>query len=407
MGAGDRLSNIPVLKPGLDLIPPHEVQPAADETARKLYADVQPALVKVVTDLGTSTGFFVGKDGQIMTAANNVIATREQYVVGADGKRYKAEITAIDDISGLATLKIKDGSSLPPHRELKIGTAVGLQQDQPTYSFGFPNGYKSPYLSPGYFRNITRLTDVVTNNHPELMKRLIEGLDSSNPAERSDLVAFLKHPILQNQQFAVSGYSGGPLLDKNGNVVGIARLIDNSTNSTYFSSGEAAKFLLNDPNKVFAFKYGYQATPWAEKYMSSWNDDRLGASVYGLAAGATGGVIGYAGYKALSYLPKAGGLCVGAVGASMLTSDASKYLSSTDSRDSLKYGLASLADSSTTGGAIMTLIPRARPYGMALIGAGLAGRLATEFIRNRWTLEETKRTDGTDRPPFDGHEYLR
>lgn len=399
-------ADIPVLKPGCEITAPHEPQPRADETARKLYADAQPALVKITTDRGGGTGFFAGKDGQILTNAHMVAGSRELHVTTSDGKRYKAEITAMDEVSDIAVMKIKDGSVKPQFKELQLGAAATLKPDQSTYAIGVPAEYNKAYVSPGYFRSLNSFSRVVLNTHPEYGQPLVDALKTLPDAERADLAAFLKHPILQVQQASVAGLLGGPLLDSSGKVVGIARVNDGVTESTYFSSAEAAKLLLA-AEKKFDFKYAYHSTPWTENYLTMWQDNKLAATGCTLAAGTAAGALGIGGALAMRYIPRVTGLGIGVLGATMLTSDASEYLNSTDSRDSLKFGLASLADTSTTSGALLSMIPRARTYGMALVGVGLAGRLATEFIKNQWTLEETTRTDGSNRPPFDGHRYLR
>ena len=101
---GTEIQNIPALKPGLDIALPGDPQPLVDETARKLYDEASSAVLKVVTDKArTGSGFLVEDGTKLITTARNLIGTKEQFVVGPDGKRYKAEIETMDDINDLAT----------------------------------------------------------------------------------------------------------------------------------------------------------------------------------------------------------------------------------------------------------------------------------------------------------------
>lgn len=401
MGAGDR--NIPVLKSGQDLIVPHEVQPRPDDIARKLYEAAQPAMVQVKTDTGSGSGFFTGNNGEIVASAHTVIGSREQHVVGPDGRRYKAEIKAIDDVNDIAILKIKDGSPRPEHKTLELGTAIGLTQDQKAYAFGYPNPYRSAYVSPGYVRHLTTPQSAVLDAQPDGGRKMIDNIAAAAIDDQTDMLNFLKRPVVQTRNNLRSGFVGGPILSENGKVIGITSLVDSSSEQGYSTPPEYAGLLLANAKGKFSFKYETTAAPWAEQYKSDWRHNQVAAIGY-TALGA----VGAAGSCAVvRHAPKLGGAGMAIASLSMLGSDGSSFLDSTDSADSWKHGLASLADTSTAGGALLSMVPRARPYGLALMAVGATGRVATEFIQNRWTLVETTRTDGTNRPPLDPTKYLR
>lgn len=401
MGAGDR--NIPVLKSGQDLIVPHEVQPRPDDIARKLYEAAQPAMVQVKTDTGSGSGFFAGRNGEIIASAHTVIGSREQHIVGADGRQYKAEIKAIDDVNDIAILKIKDGSPRPEHKTLELGTTTGLTQDQKTYTFGYPNPYRSAYVSPGYIRHLTTPQSAVFRAQADGGQRLIDNIAASSVEEQTDMLNFLKRPVVQSRSNLRSGFAGGPVLSEDGKVIGVTSLVDVSSEQGYATPPEYAGLLLANGKAKFNFKYETTAAPWAEQYKSDWRHNQIAAVGYTAlgAAGAAGSC------AFVRYAPKLGGVGITVASLSMLGSDGSAFLDSTDSADKWKHGLASLADTGTAGGALLSMVPRARPYGLALMAAGATGRVATEFIQNRWTLVETTRTDGTDRPPLDPTKYLR
>lgn len=400
MGAGDR--NIPVLKPGQDMVVPHEVQPRPDAIARKLYEDVQPAMVQIKTDTGTGSGFFAGKNNEIVASAHTVIGSKVQNIIGPDGKSYKAEIKALDDVNDLAILKLKDGGPVPEHKSLEFGSALTLIQDQKAYAFGFPKTFQSAYVSPGYIRHLTRPQRAILDSQPDLGQSLVARIKALDEAEQQDMLGYLQRPVVQSLNSMRAGFSGGPILDEHGKVVGVTSLIDRSRDNAYSTPAEYAAKLMAGNNK-FSFTYQSTAAPWVENYKSNWQNNQL-AAIGTTALGAVGTAGGIAVLRAA---PKVGGLGLTVGSLALLGNDGAQYLASTDSRDSWKYGLASLADTATAGGGILTMIPRARPYGMAIAGVGVAGRVATEFIQNNWTLTATTRNDGTDRPPLDPSKYLR
>lgn len=401
MGAGDR--NIPVLKSGQDLVVPHEIQPRPDDIARRLYDAAQPAMVQVKTDTGSGSGFFAGKNGEIVASAHTVIGTREQHVIAADGRRYKAEIKSIDDVNDVAILKIKDGTAVPAHKTLELGSALGLAQDQKAYGFGFPNPYRSAYVSPGYIRHLTSPQNAILDAQPDGGRRLIDNIAALGADDQADMINFLKRPVVQSRNNMRAGFAGGPILSEDGKVIGITSLVDTSSEQAYATPSEYAGLLMTAAKGKFNFKYESTAAPWVEQYKSDWRSNQVAAIGYTSLAG-----LGTAGTCAVvRYAPKLGGVGMSVASLTMLGNDGSNFLNSTDSTDKWKHGLASLADASTAGGAIMSTIPRVRPYGLALMAAGATGRVATEFIQNRWTLVETSRTDGTDRPPLDPTKYLR
>ncbi len=83
---------IPVLIPDVDLVNPDSRQPVADQTSRRLYQEAQPGLVQIVTNVGSASGFFVSKDGDVVTDAHVILGAASVVAITSDGVRHKATV---------------------------------------------------------------------------------------------------------------------------------------------------------------------------------------------------------------------------------------------------------------------------------------------------------------------------
>ena len=83
---------------------------------------------------GLCSGFFIGPNGQVMTAAHCVDDPEMESVevVTSDKKRYKAKVVSISDTSDIALLKINRKNT--PHFEL----AASVRQGEEIYTLGHP-----------------------------------------------------------------------------------------------------------------------------------------------------------------------------------------------------------------------------------------------------------------------------
>lgn len=394
---GVESQNIPVLKPGLDMVRSSEPQPELDETGRKLYEDASKAIVKVVSDKDkTSSGFLIEDGSKFVTTARAVLDSREQFAVGPDGKRYKAEIEKLDDLNDLAVLRLKDGP-IAGTKTLELGSSKELEEDQKLYTFSIPTKDSEVFVSPGYGRGVMPPIQLLASMDPRIGMKLQMKAMTMDFAQQMEARAMLGRPLFETKTHIQRGGGGGPMLDDSGKVVAITQIAtsDATMGKTLSSPVEAAQHLLNTGGK-FDVSYKASAEPWAEDFKKTMQDNKLVAAGSTLVAGG----LGYAGYLGLNRYPVIGGGALAAHGLMKFTTDANNYLSSSDSKDSLKYGLASAADLSTFAGGAMTFIPKVRGVGMLLAATGIVGRAATDFIQNHWTVDEFKRKDGSERPPM-------
>ncbi len=134
------------------------------------------------------SGFIIDKDGYIVTN-NHVIENADKIMVKLkNGKEYDAEIIGRDPNTDLALIKIKADKDLPT---LPFGNSAGLKVGQWVVAIGSPFG----------------LEQTVTAGIVSAKGRVI----GSGPYD----------DFIQTDASINPGNSGGPLLDLNGNVVGI------------------------------------------------------------------------------------------------------------------------------------------------------------------------------------------
>ena len=133
------------------------------------------------------SGFIISKDGYVLTN-NHVIDGADEIIVRLnDRSEYKAKLIGADKKSDLALLKV-DGKNLPT---VKIGKSDSLKPGQWVFAIGSPFGFDY-----------------------SVTKGIISALNRSLP--RESYVPFIQTDVPINP-----GNSGGPLLNMQGEVIGI------------------------------------------------------------------------------------------------------------------------------------------------------------------------------------------
>ncbi len=178
------------------------------------------------TGSATGTGFVVTKDGYIVTCAHVVSGTSKIEVI-LDGKTYTATTIATNDLHDLAVIKIK-GKNLPT---VPLADSDKLQLAQEVRAVGFP---------------------------------LASVLGSSVKITRGSIAGFVKKSssrrVLQVDASINPGNSGGPIINNQGQVVGLpVRSLSMTTlpmlasrfpKTTYVSCSLRNRFLCQKRTKV-------------------------------------------------------------------------------------------------------------------------------------------------------------
>jgi S1-C subfamily serine protease len=176
----DELNNIDIYKAARDSV----VYVTSTVYRRTFFFDVVPQ-----KDLGS--GFLINAEGQILTNYHVISGSSQVEVTLPDQTRHKAEILVRDQTDDLALIRIDPKRKLP---HLNLGDSDHLQVGQKVLAIGNPFGL-SGTLTTGVVSSVGR--DIQGENNQTL-----EGM-------------------IQTDAAINSGNSGGPLLDSQGNVIGI------------------------------------------------------------------------------------------------------------------------------------------------------------------------------------------
>ncbi|MGD1808452.1 HhoA/HhoB/HtrA family serine endopeptidase [Dapis sp. BLCC M126] len=140
---------------------------------------------------GTGSGFIISSDGNILTNAHVVEGSTTVEVVLKDGRRLQGRVLGTDSVTDVAVIKI-DGNNLPT---VSLGDSNNLQPGEWAIAIGNPLG----------------LDNSVT-----------VGIISATGRSSNDVgVPDKRVGFIQTDAAINPGNSGGPLLNQNGEVIGI------------------------------------------------------------------------------------------------------------------------------------------------------------------------------------------
>ncbi len=140
---------------------------------------------------GMGTGVVIDPRGYIVTNHHVIEGVRKIQVTLADDRTYVARLIARDPTTDLAIIKIKTPEPLPM---VKIGTSSDLMPGEPVIAVG--NAY-------GYHHTVTR--GIIS-----ALSRTVEVTDTQQ-----------YHDLIQTDASINPGNSGGPLLNADGEMIGI------------------------------------------------------------------------------------------------------------------------------------------------------------------------------------------
>lgn len=176
-----------------DLFPPLD---EFDWESPQMPEDYQPS--------GEGSGFIFREDGYIVTNAHVVndmggLAADKFAVHMYDGETYDAELVGTDNFKDIAVLKIDAGDDLPV---AVLGHSGETRVGEPVVAIGSPLGYEA-----------TLTAGIVSSNFRDLK-------DVNRPAD-------VRRPqyLIQTDAAINQGNSGGPLLNADGEVIGVNQAI--------------------------------------------------------------------------------------------------------------------------------------------------------------------------------------
>jgi serine protease Do len=165
--------------------------------------------------IGGGSGFIVTKDGLILTNKHVVEDTQADYsVVLNDGTEYPADVVSRDTLNDIAVLKIKkpDGKSIDNLPVVTLGNSSDLQVGQQVVAIGNALAEYDNSVTMGVISAKGRSINAGDINGGESLINLLQTDASINP-----------------------GNSGGPLVNLNGEVIGINVAIANGAQGIGFA----------------------------------------------------------------------------------------------------------------------------------------------------------------------------
>lgn len=164
----------------------------SEKLAKDRLEDIQKSVVMIQAGSSHGSGFFLTEEGHIMTNAHVVgNAVRVRVVTSGKKKKVPAEVLRLDRRRDVALLRLETVPEGLHIKTLPIRTEkVTVGED--VYAIGAPR--------------VKRLQDTVTS-----------GIVSAHRVERRTRLAFI-----QSDVDIYDGNSGGPLLDENGNIIGMS-----------------------------------------------------------------------------------------------------------------------------------------------------------------------------------------
>jgi len=156
---------------------------------------VGPAVARfvVTTDAGTAnaSGVVVRDDGLLFASAHDVAGATTIVVLLADGRRFEGHLVGVDLSTDVAVVSI-DADHLTV---AVLGTSANLEPGTPTMAMGAPDD---------------------ASGRPSVATGVVSALD-----RRLDAAGESMHGMIQTDAPIESGWSGGPLVDASGAVIGI------------------------------------------------------------------------------------------------------------------------------------------------------------------------------------------
>ncbi len=159
----------------------------------------ESVVIQIATPYTTGTGFLLPQFGLIVTNEHVIRDNRDAVIEGANVQRQVVRILFCDIRLDIAFLEAKD---LPEVPSVQIKTDAAPQTGERVYAVGHPFGLR-----------FTTTSGII-----------------SNPEHHSDGIVFIQHDAALNP-----GNSGGPLIDDEGNIIGINTFIIQNGQNIGFS----------------------------------------------------------------------------------------------------------------------------------------------------------------------------
>jgi S1-C subfamily serine protease len=196
------------IKDKLETLTPSSRESVEQLTYNRIYRLTEPSVVKItvyveadfgLTPYSEGSGFIFDSKGHIVTNSHVVVGADEIEITFLDGEITKATLVGMDVYSDLAVVKVKVEKQLKP---VKLGNSSGLYVGEQVLAIGNPYG---------------------------LSGTMTEGIVSQVGRSMTAPGGYLIVGVIQTDAAINPGNSGGPLLNVQGEVVGVNTAIRSLT----------------------------------------------------------------------------------------------------------------------------------------------------------------------------------
>lgn len=179
----------------------------------EIYKNVNPGVVYILVytsdgGVGQGSGFVYDLEGHIITNYHVIENATEIEVTFPEGTRTRGEVVGTDMDSDLAVMKVDVAEDVL--HPLTLGSSSDLEVGQFVIAIGNPYGF----------------TGTMTTGIVSALGRVLDSIRSTESGS-----AYAAGDTIQTDAAINPGNSGGPLLNLNGEVVGIDRAIYDETSS--------------------------------------------------------------------------------------------------------------------------------------------------------------------------------
>ena len=186
---------------------------------------------------GIGSGFITRADGIIVTNAHVIAGATKVLVALRDGQTFQAKILGSDEVNDLAVLKI-EARGLPT---AKLGTSEDLLVGEWVIAIGNPYGF------------------LLGNTEPSVTTGVVSGVGRNLVGQGQGSGVYVD--MIQTDAAINPGNSGGPLVNANGEVIGVNSSIYSPTGS---SIGLGFAIPINRAKRVTEdlLEHGSVRRPW-------------------------------------------------------------------------------------------------------------------------------------------------
>jgi len=195
-----------------------ELKASASADFSDIIEDSIRSVVTIKTDLAQGSGFVIASEGYVVTNAHVMEGARAAIVITYDGTSHQVSLVGMDTEMDVALLKIADD-----YTPLELGDSDDTQVGEKVIAIGNPLGLQFS-VTEGIVSGIHR-----------------EGINGVNAYVQTDAAL---NP----------GNSGGPLINKQGKVIGINNFKVGNSESLGFAL--ESNSLKDAVNNIYQGKYG-------------------------------------------------------------------------------------------------------------------------------------------------------